>query len=364
MKRELKQFFGMLALSLLGTPGTLLAMPLTTMPTTLYVLGDSLSDVGNLFLATGGATDPTNAAPPTPDYFQGRFSNGPIYAEYLWTSLGLPGALMPSLAGGTNYAFGGARSRYHRSDLEDPAFNPVGGASSFLEFSLLGQREALLSDTGGVLDPGALYTVWSGSNDVADAIALAARGNPLAGDLIAQSVGDRLAVIQDLINAGAQNFLIPNTPNFGVVPEILQLNSVDAQRLATELSMAFNDLVDAGLADIGANANVNIIGFDTFQFLTDLVGDPTQFGFPSGVNTIDPCFTGFVGIPGEVCNDPGNRIFWDFNHPSAVAHQVLGAAVTRAVVPEPSAITLIALVLALLALQLRQQGGVARRFPR
>lgn len=231
--------------------------------------------------------------------------------------------------------------------------------SSFFEFSLLGQRDSLLSDTAGALDPGALYTVWGGSNDVGDAIALAAAaGDPSAAlPLIAQSAGDLLAVIESLVSAGAQDLLIPNTPNFGLVPEILQFNSVPAQQLATQLSLAYNDIVDAGLAVIGANAN--IIGFDTFQFLTDLVVDPTQFGIPAGVNTTDPCFTGFVGIPGDVCNDPGNRIFWDFNHPSAVAHRVLGAAVTTtAVVPEPSAFVLMALALAVLALQ-RRQGRIA-----
>ncbi len=359
MKRELKKFFAVLALSLLGTPGTSLAMPLTTTPTTMYVLGDSLSDVGNLFLATGGATDPANALPQSPPYVPGRFSNGPIFVEYLWANLGPPGDLSPSLAGGTDYAVGGARSRYHRFDENTPNFNPLEDASSFFEISLHGQRNALLSDTARRLDPGAVYSVWSGSNDVADAIGLAAAGDSRAArSLIAQGAGDLLVVIESLVSAGAHDLLIPKVPNFGLVPEVLQLNSVPAQQLATQLSLAFNDIVDTGLTGIGAN----IIGFDTFQFLTDLVTEPTQFGLPAGVNTTDPCFTGFVGIPGNVCNDPGDRVFWDFNHPSALAHQTLGAAVTRAVVPEPSAILLIALALAALGLQRRRQGGVAYRF--
>ena len=365
MKSELKKFFGVLALSLLGTPGTSLAVPLTTMPTTMVVLGDSLSDVGNLLIATSAATPPNPLPQPT-DYFQGRFSNGPIYAEYLWTNLGLTGDLSPSLAGGTNFAVGGARSRYHRFDQTDPNFNPVGGVSSFFELSLLGQRDALLSSTAGRLDPGALYTVWAGSNDVGDAIALAAAANDPSAALpfIAQSAGDLLAVIESLVSAGAQDLLIPNAPNFGLVPEILQLGSAPAQQLATQLSLAFNDIVNAGLPAIGANAN--IIGFDTFQFLTDLVADPALFGLPADVNTTDPCFTGFVGLPGEVCDDPGNRIFWDINHPSALAHQVLGAAVTRATtafVPEASTIMLIVLALAALGLQ-RRQGGIAYQFLR
>src|SRR5436309_9998384 len=51
----------------------------------IVVLGDSLSDTGNA----------------------GRFSNGPVWVEYLARSLGL--ALTPSQAGGFNFAIGGAR---------------------------------------------------------------------------------------------------------------------------------------------------------------------------------------------------------------------------------------------------------------
>jgi outer membrane lipase/esterase len=43
----------------------------------MFVFGDSLSDNGNLFAATGGVV-------PFPDYYdQGRFQNGPNYADYL-----------------------------------------------------------------------------------------------------------------------------------------------------------------------------------------------------------------------------------------------------------------------------------------
>jgi len=41
-----------------------------------WVLGDSLSDTGNLANATGGAV-------PGPAYFNNRFSNGPIWADYI-----------------------------------------------------------------------------------------------------------------------------------------------------------------------------------------------------------------------------------------------------------------------------------------
>jgi len=49
----------------------------------LVVFGDSYCDVGNLYLATGGA----EAAPP---YYDGRFSNGPIWLDHVAGFLGVP----------------------------------------------------------------------------------------------------------------------------------------------------------------------------------------------------------------------------------------------------------------------------------
>ena len=54
-----------------------------------YVFGDSLSDVGNLYLATGGGAG-------SPPYANGQFSNGPVWVQDLATKFGLP-ALRPSL---------------------------------------------------------------------------------------------------------------------------------------------------------------------------------------------------------------------------------------------------------------------------
>ena len=65
-----------------------------------YVFGDSLSDVGNVYLGSSGSE-------PAGHYFGGQFSNGPVWVQDLAARLGLP-ALTPSLAGGSDYAFGHA----------------------------------------------------------------------------------------------------------------------------------------------------------------------------------------------------------------------------------------------------------------
>ena len=45
-----------------------------------YVFGDSLSDVGNVYLATGGIE-------PASPYVDGQFSNGPVWAQDLGSGL-------------------------------------------------------------------------------------------------------------------------------------------------------------------------------------------------------------------------------------------------------------------------------------
>jgi len=69
----------------------------------MYAFGDSLTDTGNASLATLGMV------PVSPPYADRSFTNGPVWAQDLAQSLGLP-ALKPSLAGGTDFAYGGAET--------------------------------------------------------------------------------------------------------------------------------------------------------------------------------------------------------------------------------------------------------------
>lgn len=81
-----------LAVSLLGFLTAAQAGPLLS----VIVFGDSISDRGNAYLFLGNP-------PPVPLDFPGRFSNGPIWVDYLAQSLEV-------LPGGTNYATFGART--------------------------------------------------------------------------------------------------------------------------------------------------------------------------------------------------------------------------------------------------------------
>lgn len=111
----------------------------------LIVFGDSLSDTGNDLIASRGTI-------PASPYYQGRFSNGPNYLDKLAQNLGLSST--PSLAGGTNTAFGGARTNRQ-------PFNPA--------FSILNQVQTYVSQTTQA-DPHALFVLFGGANNLQNVI--------------------------------------------------------------------------------------------------------------------------------------------------------------------------------------------------
>ncbi len=115
----------------------------------IYVFGDSYNDVGNLFIGSGGTV-------PGAPYYKGRFSNGPLWIEHIGNTWGIP--ITPSLAGGNDYAFGGA---------EVTADVPVGGGK-FIP-SVPHQVAQYLLDHKGKADPNALYILEGGGNDIIDA---------------------------------------------------------------------------------------------------------------------------------------------------------------------------------------------------
>ncbi len=267
----------------------------------LYAFGDSLSDTGNVFAASSF---------PLPPYFNGRFSNGPVWVETLASNLGLSAS--PSLLGGTNYAFGGATTG-----------TPPGSSTP----TLTDQMGLYLTATGGVADPNALYVVFGGGNDVRD-------------QDVSSSVSNISNIVTTLAGAGATTFLIPNLPDIGKTPEALVDPAVSAG--ATALSAMFNTQLDVEIDNLRSSLGANIFELDTFGFLNGIIANPASAGI-TNVNT--PCLSTQTL---SICADPDEYVFWDTIHPTAVGHRLLGEAATAALVPVPAAAWLFASAIALL----------------
>jgi outer membrane lipase/esterase len=304
--------------------------------TSLYVLGDSLSDQGNAALLTGGAF------PPAP-YAQ-RAANGPVAVERLANALGV--SLAASEAGGTNYAVLGATTGPVTIANSSPPVQTENlsavlyGLPELAGTSLQSQAMALLA-SGPITDAaGSLFFVWGGANDFflnPSPATVAAGVNSLAG------------IITTLYAAGARNFLVPNLPDLSMTPSGRALP--DAQRAGLQaLTIGFNNGLRTAVTSASALPGIDITLFDTFAFFNQLLANPAAFGF---TNTMTPCLTGNLGIGGTVCDNPNAYVFWDTVHPTTAAHQALGDAFARAVVPEPATLTLTLIGAGLVALRRR-----------
>lgn len=297
-RRSPQRWAGLLALLLLaGLPAAAAASPFSA----LYAFGDSLSDTGNIAISTGGAV------PVSPPYDASRFTNAPpVAVEALASALGL--TVAPSLGGGTNFAFGGARTGTH-----------VVPPGLLLQ---VGMFDAM----PGAADPTALYFVFAGGNDLRDAAA-----NPgQALTIVDQAVDNMGTALLALYGLGARSFFVPNLPNIGRTPEALDSGNPAG---ATMLSTLFNDLLAAQLdAFAGLFPDVVLYRFNTFAFLEGVIANAGALGF---TNTTDRCVT-TLG-----CN-PDEFIFWDDVHPTARTHALFGAAMAETI-PEPAMLMLFGL---------------------
>ena len=280
--------------------------------------GDSLSDTGNIFTSTGGAY-------PAAPYFDGNFSNGDIWIENLASSLGVA-APTASLVGGTNYAWGGART------------TEAGGAG---QPSAQTQVAQYFAATAGIADPNALYTIMIGGNDVNAYDGVGYGGAELAAD---GQVAATLAA--NLLAAGAQSILILNVPDVGTAPI-----ADGFEAAVTGLTSLYNGNLAAALGALGSS---NVALVDIFAVTQDIAANPGTYGF---TNVDDPCLD--VGA-GTLCANPDDYAFWDELHPTAAGHQIiadasLSAALALQPVPVPAGLPLMLSALAGLMIAKRKQ---------
>lgn len=288
----------------------------------IYVFGDSLADPGNLFQATGGLV------PQTPPYAQ-RFSNGPVWVEYLADSLNLdPIRATDFLSGlplngedGVNFAVGGASTGTNLANFP----LPLGVLSQVESFEQLVNSNVLQPDDD------ALYIYVAGGNDIAANLA----GTPGFADISA-FLSNTTAALQDLINIGAENILVSNVPDLGATP---RFNVLPSAGVISNIVSSYNQSLAAILDSLSlSNPTANLIGFDISGLLGDAIANPTDYGF---TNVTDACLTNYtfpIDTDGfSICSDPDSYLFWDNFHPSTAAHAIV-ADVAFAQLHEPEAV--------------------------
>ncbi|GGY30037.1 lipase [Rhodanobacter panaciterrae] len=342
----------------------------------VVVFGDSLSDNGNISLATAPGIQPPL-----------RFTTNPghVAIENVASKLGL--ALSPSLAGGSDYAWGGAGVLTNSPGT--PAAVPT----------LTGQVNAYLA--GGAVDGNALYSIWGGANDIFYAATSAGAG-ATAQQLINQNVAAQIAQLQgagytaaqiqaltpqitqqvtaavtqqvqaaagvsslmtaaqaqtaigaaaqqevkligQLQGAGVKNILVFNLPNIGLTPEAAAQGASAAASL-TGLSLIFNGQLNAGLGQLGKG----IIPINAYGLLSEVIANPHAYGFTNA--TTPACGAGSSSVQ---CGPQGSGlpytyapgtdqsyVFADGVHPTTAAHALLGQYVVS-VLQAPAQISLL-----------------------
>lgn len=287
-----------------------------TQAQTLLVFGDSLSDSGLAWqhsLTQGG-----DAVPPSPPYWQGRFSNGPVAVEVMAQTLGY------TL---DNRAWGGATTDT-RNILH-------GGFGDFDLTGVQSQVRQYLQASPSIAAQDQVV-LWAGAND------LFISRSP-AG--IERILNNLQGVSQQLIDAGARHILLPLLPDLGMAPFVVEGGAASALAFHHASASVNTGLLSMANVLSGQNPGVTIRTFDTPGFVQGLLD--------LGLDGVTPCVSGgFWGVDG-VCANPEQRLFWDGTHFSAVAHQQMGLAMAAAV-PEPSTWLLGGMGLLIL-------GGVSRR---
>ena len=264
----------------------------------LVVFGDSLSDNGNLYAAAG--------QPTSPPYYQGRFSNGPVFTELLGFNAGRYTAGAP-VTGSVNYAFGGART--------DSSLNPPG----------MRRQLAAYTGAGGAFGPNDLVSVLGGANNIFQRIqefaalppATQAVTNPqsFVQPAVVAAAADVNFIVNDIASRGAGTILVTNLPRLGITP---QFAGTTAAPLVDFAGSGFNTALYGGLSAVAAaQPDTNIIYFDLYKASGAIAADPTRFGL---TNATQSCFTGV-----SVCANPDDYLYWDGVHPTAAGHALIAA---------------------------------------
>lgn len=317
----------------------------------LVVFGDSLSDGGNNSLLplvgvdaaqiiSGNTYIPSLTYAPASDAFS-TYSNGPVWATQFALAMGLNP--LPSLAGGTNYAFGGATTSggFIPSLLAQVAAPVSSGLPGYLT-----------TQTNGKADPNALYVIAGGGNNARNTFAsLAMNSNfgsigSIAGAAASQYANDIGNIVDMLQGAGAKNIIVWNTPNLGTAPAIASgvpftASGLTGVQLGSLVSGTMNGALQTRLA--------GETGVKTFD-LYGLAAKAAQNGF---TNTTDAC--GAPSNSGKCPVDIDAALFWDGIHPTTAGHAFIASQMAvLAAVPEPSEMAMMIAGLVLVA-------GIARR---
>jgi phospholipase/lecithinase/hemolysin len=274
----------------------------------LVVFGDSLADVGNEAILSGGQIPHHSEL-----YFQGRFSGGPIWVDTLAEYLGEP-AVMPSLqpgGKGLDFAYGGATLAYQNT------------AAPYGSVPRVSQQVATYLN-GHTPHANDVFALWAGPNDFF--FSLGQQGAPIDPSQPAAALA---ASLETLIGAGARRFVIANLPPLGETPYFLNLEKagfLTSQQihLFDSWSAGFDFYLNADLAQVQkAHPKVTVVSIDVAGLFAQAAQPGNPFGFVNWTDAVGP-YDALGHVTAVTATDPQDYLFFDSVHPGTKAHQIIG----------------------------------------
>lgn len=264
-------------------------------PSEMVIFGDSLSDTGNSFATTG---IPPGGAAGFP-YFQGRFSNGPIWIDYLQADLELPDQAVQ------NYAVGGASTGFGFKEppagiFETPPGTLIPTVGAQIDLYLLSDAPR----------DNQLFILWAGSND-------------LFNESLPGSVVNNLEQhIRTLASAGATEFLVSNLTPLGETPAV---DGTFEGFVLNIFTRRFNRKIKRELKSLEDELGITIHRLDVYTLTVLGLIFPDVFGITNTKNAALADIQAGLITPQE----GASYLYWDIIHPTSLAHQNIAAEALR-----------------------------------
>ena len=241
----------------------------------IVAFGDSLTDTGNV------PSEPIL-------HYQGRWSNGPLWIEYLSARLGFP--YNPS----NNFAHSGGTT---------------GGA---------------LGETGKYVPAGdvsnTLFVVWAGGNDFLQQYQTLWFNEVGWGQMTTASVNNLSNAVVTLQAKGARSILVPNTVDLTTIPLLNRLPGFLRTYLQSKVKM-FNNKLSKSLTALRATyPNVTIYKTDIYIGEKAILKNYKADGFKK--KDID-ALTDFKLLDKSFDGPGAKYVFWDPIHPTTKSHSYI-----------------------------------------
>nr|XP_043623010.1 GDSL esterase/lipase At5g55050-like [Erigeron canadensis] len=303
----------------------------------LYMLGDSLVDVGNnnyLPLSVAKANFPHNGVDFPNRKFTGRFSNGENAADFIAKKLGLrtsPPYL--SLTDGTTPPITGVSFASGSSGILNETGQPyiqyISLAQQVDYFSLV--RDKLVQQLGPSVAQvhlsKSIFPIVIASNDL---ITYFTVGSLVSRKYTPQRYIDLLlsnykGLLKTLYALGAQKMVVTGAPTIGCCPSLRKSSRTgECNAEANFWSKKYNDGLKVMLQELKSESlGLNYAYFDIYSAMINLFLSPETYGFTNIKEAC--CGLGYLNadvpcIPTSTfCLNRRNHFFWDLYHPTEVA---------------------------------------------